>query len=305
MSSVSERVFSTPELLETILSYLAPINLLQAQLISHLFHSTITSSPKLQQLLFFRPAHHLPETWTLNPLLRKHFLPWFVISSSRTSNQRDLSTLQLLEWISSDSQRDAFLRADASWRNMVFMQPAPTSLHLVRWTHAMRADYEDKATIPVPGGKVTMGLVYDVTVSVLRHDARMFPSFGLAVHDGPAGVGVTLYFKRTAQCCMRRMKVPDFSSRGAEELEFEWKEKEEEEEKGGGDDDSEEEMRRDMRLPMKWTTDLTEERGGVGNEEWKVWERKRKHPEDLMSSSGEDVMASSGEDVMASSGEEE
>jgi hypothetical protein len=61
MTSAIERVFATPELLEAILIQLTPTNqLLRAQLISRLFHTTITTSPKIQQLLFFRPNHGSP-----------------------------------------------------------------------------------------------------------------------------------------------------------------------------------------------------------------------------------------------------
>jgi hypothetical protein len=290
MSSSCEHVFSTPELLETILSYLPLADLLHAQLISSLFHTNITSSPTLQQLLFFRPAHHSPEEWTLNPLLRQPFLPFFVCPTSHTSMRRNFSSFELLSWTASDSGRDAFLRADASWRTMVFMQPAPTSLSLVSWTHAMRSDFEATATVPL-SGPVTMGLIYDVVVAYLRTEARSFPDFGLAVHATPAGPKVTLYFKKMVQCCRSMIRVPNLSSKGAQELEVEWKGRKWDEEADEVDSEGQAVQRwpRNRRLSMKWTTEMGVERGGVGQEEWRRWVKERKETVgDLMEIFGED-----------------
>ncbi|KAF2033828.1 hypothetical protein EK21DRAFT_32802, partial [Setomelanomma holmii] len=179
MSSPVNLVLSTPELLESILFHLTPAHLLTAQQISQTFRTTITSSPKLQYKLFLRADPNQPKKeWLINPLLRKHFLPWFVMPDGRFSS-RDYDSLQRMDWVSSKAKRAAFLRKEASWRNMLLMQPAPKELHLIRWTHAMGGDSEAYATIPFPGGAVTMGRVYDVTEQLLRYYMGSYPSFGL------------------------------------------------------------------------------------------------------------------------------
>lgn len=78
MSSATSLVFSTPELLESILSYLPLPSLLQAQRLSRSINVLIRTSPTLQQCLFQKPSKSTPN-WHLNPLLRQHFPPFFFI----------------------------------------------------------------------------------------------------------------------------------------------------------------------------------------------------------------------------------
>jgi hypothetical protein len=75
-------VFSTPEVIEEILSYLPPPELLVIQRVSWEWKNAIMSSPKLQRKLFFSP---IPDSFSgravLNPLLAAIFPPLFEIGT--------------------------------------------------------------------------------------------------------------------------------------------------------------------------------------------------------------------------------
>jgi hypothetical protein len=262
MTSAIERVFATPELLEAILIQLIPTNqLLRAQLISRLFHTTITTSPKIQQLLFFRPnPTRLTKDWFINPLLRQHFLPWFAPSEGRFGS-RNYDTLKLMDWTTSPSTRDAFLHPEASWRNMLLTQPQSTELKVVRWIHGQGGDSEHVALVSFPAKAVTMGRVYDIAESFLREESASFPCFGVGFDQGKTGLEVTLYLRMTSQCSPRYKPMEvTLNSAAAEMLQgLEWK--------------STNGNRR--RLKMDWSTELSEERGGVGEEEWEEWKKMR------------------------------
>ncbi|KAF2644144.1 hypothetical protein P280DRAFT_515112 [Massarina eburnea CBS 473.64] len=87
--SAKTQVITTPELLETVLLQLPPLSLLTEISVSHFFHTTIISSPHLQQRLFFRASPSSTQRrekgeWSLNPVLRSRFLPWFVLPSDHS-----------------------------------------------------------------------------------------------------------------------------------------------------------------------------------------------------------------------------
>jgi hypothetical protein len=262
MSSACSRVFSTTELLEAILSHLPPVHLLHAQLISRTFNTLITSSPKLQQLLFFRPSS--TKEWIINPLLRQHFLPWFVMPEEQWGPRRDYDVLKLMDWTKSPASLTAGLRVDASWRKMILVQPPAKELHVVRWEHGQGGTSEELATVTFPTEFVTMGRVYDVTESFLCAEYGSFATFGLAFRDGDAGPKMTLYLTSTMQCTGSRPANAALRSQGAVisyELEWKWGRTD------GGDDD--------VSLNMDWKTDLTVERGGVEESEWEEWREKK------------------------------
>jgi hypothetical protein len=268
MSSASSRVFATPELLEAILIQLTPLNhLLHAQLISRTFHTVIANSPKLQQLLFFRTnTSRNPKDWSINPLLRQHFLPWSAPASGRFDS-RDYDVLRRMDWTKSPATCDAFLRPEASWRNMLLMQPPPKSLKVVMWMHGQGGDSESIADVSFadkPAQGVTMGRVYDITESWLRDADDSYPAFGIDIEDGEMGPQMTLYFRMTVQCCVDEGDEFGMSLK-SQGQEMTWHQLEK----------KEEEMYEDAfgstRLTMEWKTGLTEERGGVGQEEWEEW----------------------------------
>jgi hypothetical protein len=266
MASAMERIFATPELLEAIVIQLTPIDqLVRAQLISRLFHTTITTSPRVQQLLFFRPDPiRNPRDWSLNPLLRKHFLPWFAPPEGRFGG-RNYDTLKLMDWTTSASSLDAFLRSEASWRNMLLTQPPSKELKVVRWIHGQGGDSEDIAFVPLPAKTVTMDRVYDIAESFLREESASFPSFGVEFKAGETGPEATLYLRMTMQCCPQYDPLEVMlksETANAEILRgLEWK--------------STDEGRDWRRLEMEWSTELSEERGGVGEGEWEDWKKVR------------------------------
>ncbi|KAK8208993.1 hypothetical protein M8818_003957 [Zalaria obscura] len=77
------QVLQTPELLEQILSYLPPLQLLRIQRVAQLWNGTVSYSPELQRLLFMRPD------WRLEA---KAFDPWREVNKpgERPKNNRML-----------------------------------------------------------------------------------------------------------------------------------------------------------------------------------------------------------------------
>jgi hypothetical protein len=261
MSSACTRVLSTPELLESILKHLPLPTLLHAQLVSTYFHSTITSSPILQQLLFFRPS--TSQEWTLNPLLRKHFLPFFVVPGKKYGGGRhQFKSLQALPWTKSPTTKAAFLRKGASWRNMLIMHPSPKVLHVKSWVHAMGGDTESKVTISFPDNCVTMGKLYDIAESFVKTQYANHGSFGLSFIDkGPTeppylalqlswGVSCTPSWAHTDVVLRSDVAEMDWNT-------LEWEPKPEGWHRGYRD--------------SSYKSDLTGEMGGVESEEWESW----------------------------------
>ena len=144
MTSTCDRVISTTELLEAILTHLPPTSLLQAQRISRFFHRTINTSPKLQQLLFFRaePGRDV-EDFVINPLLQQHFAPWF----PPFHGHRNYDLLKEMPWAQSPSTRAVYLHAEASWRRMLPMQPAPKTLAVQYLEHCQTGDFVQTAGV--------------------------------------------------------------------------------------------------------------------------------------------------------------
>ncbi|KAH7391717.1 hypothetical protein BKA66DRAFT_458317 [Pyrenochaeta sp. MPI-SDFR-AT-0127] len=281
MASARDRVFATPELLEAILiqlHHVAPLHeLLQAQLISHRLHTAITSSPRLQQLLFFRAqpnnVSRSSAAWTLNPLLRHHFLPWFVQPSDRWSMPNQES-IQALDWI--PARKDAFLRPEASWRKMLVIQPPPKTLSVTLLVHTRLGDFISDATdqcADSPSGGVTMASLYDITESFVRTESSS--QFGLTIKDGDTGPRMTLRLAHTQQCCPSSPKNYQLMSQGAksnhEARALEWKGRE-----------PQEDSSRRRQNPI-WDTDLVPDRGGVSSWDWEEWKRKRAPISDLLS----------------------
>ncbi|KAH7077336.1 hypothetical protein FB567DRAFT_535055 [Paraphoma chrysanthemicola] len=275
--SSRDLVFSTPELLESILLHLSPQSLLAARQISRTFATTIKSSPQLQYALFFRSDPNRPANkWLVNPLLRQHFLPWFAMPEGHFSS-RDYGVLKRMDWVSDSKTRAAFLRKEASWRDMLFLQPAPKSLRVVSWTHGQMGDIAQHADISFPNDAVTMGLVYDLTEKHLHDCENFYPSFALCIVDGENGPSATLVLRMTMQCCINENceDEPVLRSEGADdELVLDYK--------AVGDAGDEEKVWHE-RLLMECETDLTEDRGGVAEWEWQEWLRKRAPMGDLSS----------------------
>lgn len=278
MSPACTRVFETPELLEAILARLPPRDLLHAQRVSHGFQSIIKTSPKLQQALFFRPAPFKnSKSWTLNPLLRDLFLPWFIISENRWQLPEH-DTLRLLDWSSSERTREAMLYSDASWRRMLLIQPPPKELLIDQYIHGQGGDDCATATVSFEDKNaqgVTMDILYDIPVQFLsRHTVSQF---GLAVKESknsPPQIRLCLLF--TIQCCGDDHKGNEFRSKAEKpwnlkDLKFVRPKPHIMDNVFG------------RRIKMEWTTDLTSERGGILDHEFEKWSRERAPISSLLS----------------------
>jgi hypothetical protein len=269
-SPACDRVLSTPELLEAILLQLTPLsNLLLAQQVSSGWRDAITSSPLLSQSLSLRaaPSSPNPSSWTVNSLLRKYFPLFFVVPKHRyTLPTFSYDSLQAMEWPNSSAptyqKRDAFLRAEASWRRMLLVQPPPQQLHLIHLTNGQVCDYEKKAVMSFGKAGVTMGAVYDITESFLRSETAS--SFGLEYLNAEEAPKITLFLTHTQQCCDDMShKAVDVRSYGADlhVRDVQWVKS-----RLSHEDDM-------YGLDMDWRTDMTVEKGGVGYEEWEKWRK--------------------------------
>ncbi|KAL2012437.1 hypothetical protein VTN00DRAFT_5155 [Thermoascus crustaceus] len=181
------RVLSTPELLELILLHLDMRTLLtSAQLVCHAWTDLITSSPSIQQALFFRcvPVDSSSRTSikkVYNPLLAELFPPFFpqdptttatAISThqghgnedpvqNETNNNTSLTpdgqdarefTLASLDLAKHPEKRTAYLRREASWRRMLIQQPPALTVSYVSVSSSRMGESWVRFTIPVPGG---------------------------------------------------------------------------------------------------------------------------------------------------------
>ncbi|KAJ4301079.1 hypothetical protein N0V90_003169 [Kalmusia sp. IMI 367209] len=264
--SAQQRALETAELLEAILAQLSPRDLLLAQRISRPFYQTIKNSPHLQILLFFRQSFaKAPDGWCLNQLLREQFLPWFVTPQPLNRNP-GYEHIQLLDGLDVEKRREAFLRKEASWRKMLLVQPSALNLEIVKHINSRR-DYFGKTTIFAEEksaiGTATMGTIYDITESFVRHE--LVSSFGLSVIDSDVGPQITLYLMYVQQCSRSNMyRKWDLRSKGAQmeahDLPFELLQ-----DKDG----------KRLRVNIPWKSDLSAERGGVGYGEFKAWAKAR------------------------------
>lgn len=145
----SETVFTIPELLETILLHLDPRTLLTAQSTCKTWTTLITTSPRIQQALFFIPSSH-PEK-ELNPLLVHSFPSLFPSPSPREENyvQDARFTFTSLDMFGSPAKMKAYMRAEASWRRMLVQQPPVFEIGLVKIRSGMRSQSHAQFRIQV------------------------------------------------------------------------------------------------------------------------------------------------------------
>lgn len=182
-SSASEQVIYIPELLENILLHLPERDLLvNAQRVSQLWHSIITTFRSLQQKLYFQP---LPSTeYTTesipNPILQELFPPWFRSferNVPRTFIGRD--HFRNLDWNSSEAKREAYKRKDASWRRMLVAQPP-----VLEMTHTNRYHLGDRRFVrgERPGtGERIMFMVNSGTTAIPEGGSGPFMRFGYSL----------------------------------------------------------------------------------------------------------------------------
>lgn len=175
MSRASFRsTFSTVELFEVMLLQLPFNELLQAQRVSRHWQHIITTSPTLQQKLFFQP---LPPSSSphFNPLFQSIFAPVFnIYPRALWGEHGDTDGREVFDWLDRDldwlstPHRHRFLRPDASWRKMLPVQPPSTIVYAEEkvpcCTYQVWENYahfsSDFEALQSQG--LRMGLLYDV-----------------------------------------------------------------------------------------------------------------------------------------------
>ncbi|KAF2683000.1 hypothetical protein K458DRAFT_390280 [Lentithecium fluviatile CBS 122367] len=168
-------VLETPELLENILSCLDIRSLLtKAQRVSRRWNATITSSKKLQRLLFFQPELPKPQNDESvenvhNPLLTGIFNPWY----AKHFNWRTIAALPMAECI---EWKEAVMRPKASWRRMLVSQPPAKKVGCWRTVYSTSGELpgEDAWQFRVqsfPKG-LRMGKLYDITQRFVGDNSR-------------------------------------------------------------------------------------------------------------------------------------
>jgi hypothetical protein len=172
-----------------------------------------------------------------------------------------------MDWTKSEGRRSAFLRAGASWRNMLLMHPSPKELHVIEWCHAMGGDYDSKKTITfddTPSGHVTMGRVWDVAESFARGNFSSHGSFGLSfIEKDTEPPYLALRLNWTQSCVMSWVRRAVALKSEAAELShmLDWHPEDPNRRRGFRD--------------KSYASDLTGEKGGVEEEEWEMWVKEK------------------------------
>lgn len=162
------QVLGCYETLHLICTFIDMPTLLHAQLVSKHWHDMISTSPLLQQNLFFNPrlSVNIEQPSTINPLLLQHFE---AILKGRESynkqmwhNSPAMSRMSIANMKNGRKVHKAFIRRDASWRRMLVAQPPITSIGYMR---KVNGD-EDWKLLPFPGG-LRMGDLYDMVFQAI------------------------------------------------------------------------------------------------------------------------------------------
>jgi len=126
----ASRVFAIPELFEAILTHSSIRDLIVSQMVSAKWASTISTSPALQQKMFFTPTSSYPyeresnSDPRVNTLLSSLFAPFFRSDESENYAWNNCRWLPPISWFQDETRRAKFLRPEASWRKMYPIQPA-------------------------------------------------------------------------------------------------------------------------------------------------------------------------------------
>lgn len=172
-------VLNTTELLEQILLFLPERDLLvHAQRVNRSFRTLITSSPSLQQKLFFkRIPSRGPDgddkhcTWHANPLLLAAFPPMFTSSQGKWNKLRGNQVYQNLDW-QKESKAEAYKRREASWRRMLVSQPPVSRLYVTIAYRVRGSTRKERFKFELPDG-LYMGMLYDLVRDNVRSEADM------------------------------------------------------------------------------------------------------------------------------------
>jgi hypothetical protein len=151
-------------------------DLLQAQRVSPHWQHVITTSPSLQQKLFFQPE---PASFIssprFNPILEFLFAPFFNICPRASWDAWNFNGWGLgdLSWIAEDSRRAAIVHQDASWRNMFPVQPPAKVRYLQEEVPCCTMQlWESMGVLSAEFGRlqesgIRMGLLYDLVAHMV------------------------------------------------------------------------------------------------------------------------------------------
>jgi hypothetical protein len=188
--SAATIALNTPELLQSILIHLPPKHILSANRINKTFRITISSSPRLQRRLFFRPT--LPSngetisskdestSLQMNPLLVSAFPELFNPSLDPSLSEPQQNNVQM--W---HSRPAAFAYKEASWRHMLITTRPIYNLKFKK-TIVGFFEFESSCSVQFSSENgIKMGMLYDfmydyalkdgwpyVKASIVREDVR-------------------------------------------------------------------------------------------------------------------------------------
>ncbi|PVH83800.1 hypothetical protein DL98DRAFT_512951 [Cadophora sp. DSE1049] len=249
--SARDQVLSLPELNAAIIIQL-PINdiLINAQRVNRNWKAAVDSLP-VQRALFLEP---LPSDRGLkpefNPLLVGKFPHWFKPTERKGSGRGKRGwQFKELEWGSSAETCAAYARKDASWRQMLPVQPPATIFEIRQAGHYQMGSYLKVGQVTFKDG-VRMGTLYDWAQKTVAtpisgfqmkwhmaapsEDAKV--SFAMPADEpetpeelekrarGRGPPKVTMRTRYTMQCCvdMEPDVGPEFVSEGYEDLKLSW-----------------------------------------------------------------------------------
>ncbi|KAJ5105749.1 hypothetical protein NUU61_003096 [Penicillium alfredii] len=122
-ASPQQQVWSTPELLESVLLPLDPRTLLvSAQRVCRTWTSLIRESSAIQKALFFTPVEGVSTEKAHNPLLAAAFPSLFHTINTDSEDEEEFS-FEGLDIVQHPEKRAVYFRPEASWRNMLVQQP--------------------------------------------------------------------------------------------------------------------------------------------------------------------------------------
>ncbi|KAF7341164.1 putative f-box domain protein [Mycena venus] len=201
MRKAQDRVISTPELLELILSYLP-----------------------MRHLLLTAP---LPDPTAAdpvqNPLLVELFPPFF--APEVEGHTHDSASIRSMPWSKAPA---AYRRKEASWRRMLVTQP-PAKTMIIAETHCRLCGGSERRAV-LKDIFLTMGVLYDLVVSFICQSqiASSFAiSFAIRWHNGLAfEADLTLAVTYMKQCkaplAGRKALHKKFYSAGANPIEIDF-----------------------------------------------------------------------------------
>ena len=158
---------------------------------SHLFRDSIKRSPLLQENLFFRPTQANSNALAeLNPLLQAAFPVWFRNEDSEKGLSFIDEIFSTLDLSKDEEKGAAYVREEASWRNMLVIQPPVKALH-VQWQLSSMGETSKKKQEREFDQGVRMDVLYDLVQTV--YEIELVCWFSICWHMIPLGFkgGVT------------------------------------------------------------------------------------------------------------------